>query len=69
LSADGTVEDVSFENREWTGIFEPLRDQRRFARVTIEYGALCWPHERLDWAPEPLYEATKANSLKPATSA
>lgn len=69
LFEDGTVGDVSFESREWTGIFEPLRDQRRFERVTIEYGTLCWPDEELDWAPEPLYEATKANSLTPATAA
>jgi hypothetical protein len=68
LFEDGTVGDVSFENHEWKGIFEPLRDPARFANVTIQYGTLCWPDEGLDWAPEPLYEATKAHSLKPATA-
>lgn len=69
LFEDGTVGDVSFADHEWKGIFEPLRDPARFAKVTIEYGTLCWPDEGLDWAPEPLYEATKVNSLKPATAA
>jgi hypothetical protein len=69
LFEDGTVGDVSFEDREWTGIFEPLRDQSRFAKVTIKYGTLYWPEDDLDWAPESLYEATKANSLTPASAA
>jgi hypothetical protein len=56
---DGTVGDISFEDCEWTGIFEPLRDQRRFAKVTLQYGTLCWPEEGLDWAPEPLYEQAR----------
>ncbi len=66
LFEDGTVGDVSFEDYEWKGIFEPLRDQKRFAKVTIKYGTLFWPHDQLDWAPEPLYEAARANSLSAA---
>jgi hypothetical protein len=53
---DGTVGDVSFTDRAWNGVFEPLRDPKRFARVTIEFGTLAWPDDGLDMAPEPLYE-------------
>lgn len=64
LFEEGTVGDVSFQDRDWTGIFEPLRDPSRFAKVTIKYGTLYWPHDELDMAPEPLYEAAR---LHPAT--
>lgn len=30
---DDTVGDVSFTGREWNGVFEPLRDPKRFAKV------------------------------------
>jgi Protein of unknown function (DUF2442) len=53
---DGTVGDVSFDDTEWQGVFEPLRDPKRFARVSIEFGTLVWPDDGLDMAPEPLYE-------------
>jgi Protein of unknown function (DUF2442) len=60
---DGTVGDVSFADREWKGVFEPLRDPRRFARVTIEFGTLTWPDDGLDMAPEPLYEKARKNRV------
>jgi hypothetical protein len=63
LFEDGTVGDISFEDREWNGVFEPLRDPARFAKVTIKYGTLYWPHDELDMAPEPLYEAAREHSL------
>jgi len=53
---DGVVGDVSFANREWKGVFEPLRDPERFAKVSIEFGTIVWPEDGLDMAPEPLYE-------------
>ncbi len=53
---DGTVGDVSFGAREWTGVFAPLRDPARFARVGIEGGTVVWPEDGLDMAPEALYE-------------
>lgn len=53
---DGTIGDVSFADREWKGVFEPLRDPKSFARVSIEFGTLAWPEDGLDMAPEPLYE-------------
>jgi hypothetical protein len=53
---DGIVGDVSFADREWKGVFEPLRDPKRFARVSIEGPTIVWPDDGLDMAPEPLYE-------------
>jgi hypothetical protein len=63
LFEDGTVGDVSFEEHEWRGIFEPLQDPARFAKVTIKYGTLYWPHDELDMAPEPLYEKARQNPV------
>ena len=63
---DGTVGDVSFADREWKGVFEPLRDPQRFARVTIEFGTLAWPDDGLDMAPEPLYEKACKNRVRGA---
>ncbi len=53
---DGTVGDVSFTDREWNGVFKPLRDPERFAQVSIAFGTLVWPNDGLDMAPERLYE-------------
>ncbi len=52
---DGTVGDIAFDDSEWTGVFEPLRNPQRFAAVSIEAGTIVWPDDRLDMAPEPLY--------------
>jgi len=53
---DGTVGEVDFTDREWRGVFEPLRDPDYFARVEVdpEAGTITWPNG-LDMAPEPLY--------------
>lgn len=68
LFEDGTVGDVSFGDEEWTGVFEPLRDPARFAKVTVEGGTIVWPEDGLDMAPEPLYEVARRNPAKAATS-
>ena len=52
---DGLVGDVAFGDREWAGVFEPLRDPARFAQVAIEGPTIAWPEDGLDMAPEPLY--------------
>ncbi|MEJ7891477.1 MAG: DUF2442 domain-containing protein [Solirubrobacteraceae bacterium] len=65
--ADGVVGDVAFEDHEWRGVLEPLRDPALFARVGIEMGTLCWPDE-LDMAPEPLYEEALANRVTGAAA-
>lgn len=68
LFEDGTVGDVSFGDEEWTGVFEPLRDPARFAKVTVEGGTIVWPEDGLDMAPEPLYEEARRNAAEAATS-
>ncbi len=60
---DGTVGDVSFTDREWNGVFEPLRDPERFAQVSIEFGTLVWPNDGLDMAPEALYERAREHQV------
>jgi hypothetical protein len=60
---DGTVGDVSFNDRDWAGVFEPLRDPRRFARVAIEAGTIVWPDDDLDMAPEPLYAEARRHPV------
>lgn len=66
---DGTVGDVSFRDREWTGVFEPLRDPSRFAKVAVEAGTIVWPEDDLDMAPEPLYaEACRHPAPSPSIS-
>jgi hypothetical protein len=67
---DGTIGDVNFDDREWTGVFEPLRDPQRFARVSVEAGTIVWPDDSLDMAPEPLYEEARRHMVsRPAVSA
>jgi hypothetical protein len=62
---DGTVGNVSFDDREWTGVFEPLRDPARFAKVTVDgqFGTIIWPEDGLDMAPEPLYADAKRHQV------
>ena len=68
LFEDGTVGDISFEDHDWRGVFEPLRDPARFAKVTVQYGTIVWPDYDLDMAPEPLYQAAREHALAPAHS-
>jgi Protein of unknown function (DUF2442) len=67
--ADGTVGDVDFTERQWYGVFEPLRDPAYFARVAVdpEAGTITWP-DGLDMAPEPLYEEARRNRARAASA-
>lgn len=67
LFDDGTVGDVDFSGREWTGVMEPLRDPDYFAQVRVDLDAatLVWPHG-IDMAPEPLYEEARRHPLAAA---
>jgi hypothetical protein len=50
-----------------SGVVEPLRDPREFAKVLVdrEIGTVVWPNG-LDMAPEPLYqEALQHQLLRP----
>ncbi len=63
---DGTIGDVTFDESYWTGVFEPLRDPRRFARVSVEGGTITWPEDGLDMAPEPLYAEARERRVSAA---
>lgn len=66
---DGTVGEVDFAEREWRGVFQPLRDAAYFARVRVDAdaGTIAWPNG-IDMAPEPLYEEACRNIVQPASS-
>jgi hypothetical protein len=66
---DGTVGDVDFSDRDWRGVFEPLRDPSYFARVAVDpdAGTIAWPNG-LDMAPEPLYAEARQHPAHAAAS-
>lgn len=68
--ADGTVGDVDFSAREWSGVFVPLKDPDYFACVEVdpEAGTIAWPGG-LDMAPEPLYDEARRNQVGSASAA
>lgn len=59
---DGTVGDVDFTDRAWTGVFERHADPRYFARVAVdpELGTITWP-DGTDMAPETLLDEARRN--------
>lgn len=67
---DGTVGDVDFSEREWRGVFEPVRDPSYFASVEldVEAGTIAWP-DGLDMAPEPLYAEAQRHPVRPERAA
>lgn len=66
---DGVVGEVGFEDREWRGVFEPLRDPTAFAQVRVdtELGTIAWPNG-VDMAPEPLYAEAGRHRVPPAAA-
>jgi hypothetical protein len=64
LFDDGTAGDVDLSLMEWTGVFEPLRDQAFFATVKVDPDAatIVWPNGA-DLAPETLYEEARKHPL------
>ena len=64
LFDDGTVGDVDFAGRIWTGVLQPLADPTYFAQVKVdpEAATIVWPGG-LDMAPEPLYEEARKHPL------
>jgi hypothetical protein len=51
---DGATGRVRLRPEELTGVLAPLRDERFFERVFIDYGAVAWPGE-IDLAPDAMY--------------
>jgi hypothetical protein len=62
---DGLAGRVQLRREELTGVLAPLRDERFFERVFIDYGAVAWPGE-IDLAPDAMY-AQVASQLQEAT--
>jgi len=63
---DGAEGEIDFLERDWRGVFEPLRDPSYFGRVQLdpELGTIVWPNGA-DIAPETLHAwvATASHSL------
>ena len=51
---DGLTGRVRLQPEELTGALAPLRDERFFEQVFIDYGAVAWPGE-IDLAPDAMY--------------
>ena len=51
---DGATGRVRLRPEELTGVLAPLRDERFFEQVFIDYGAVAWPGE-IDLAPDAMY--------------
>jgi Protein of unknown function (DUF2442) len=52
---DGVKGEVRFEESHLYGVFEKLRDPSFFAQVGIAYGAVSWPNESVDLAPDNMH--------------
>jgi hypothetical protein len=52
---DGVEGLVRFEETHLTGVFEKLRDPAYFKQVGILYGAVSWPNEDPDLAPDNMH--------------
>jgi hypothetical protein len=67
--SDGTVGEVDFGERDWGGVFEPLRNPTYFAQVAVdpEGGTITWPNG-VDMAPEPLYAEARRNLVRFAST-
>ncbi len=62
--ADGVIGEVDFSERQWRGVFEPLRDPGYFRLVAVDpdLGTIVWP-DGADIAPETLYELAAGRRL------
>ncbi|MBS1835908.1 MAG: DUF2442 domain-containing protein [Acidobacteria bacterium] len=51
---DGLAGPVQLRPEDLTGALAPLRNEKFFAQVFIDYGAVAWPGE-IDLAPDAMY--------------
>jgi Protein of unknown function (DUF2442) len=56
---DGISGIVRFEEAHLRGVFEKLRDTSYFAQVGIRHGAVSWPNEDPDLAPDNMHRHLK----------
>jgi len=67
--ADGVTGEVEIFPRLSGPVFEPLRDEAVFRRLTIdEYGAVCWP-DGPDLAPDAMYARITGKPMFPEKEA
>ena len=52
---DGVKGEVRFEESHLRGVFEKLRDPEFFNQVGIQHGAVSWPNEAVDLAPDNMH--------------
>jgi Protein of unknown function (DUF2442) len=52
---DGVKGEVQFEDSRLVGVFEKLRDPEFFKQVGISHGAVSWPGEAVDLAPDNMH--------------
>ena len=58
---DGVSGTVRFEQSHLRGVFEILKDPIYFAQVGIAHGAVSWPNEMPDLAPDAMHDEIAAN--------
>lgn len=58
--ADGLTGEVEFEDSFFYGVFNVIRDPKRFAEVRCDHGFVEWPGD-LDLAPDAMYDAIKSD--------
>ena len=58
---DGLSGLVRFKSSHLHGVFAKLKDQSYFAQVGISHGAVSWPNEEPDLAPDAMYDAIAAS--------
>ncbi len=56
---DGVSGYVRFKESHLHGVFEMLKDPDYFAKVDIAYGAVSWPNEMPDLAPDNMHRHLK----------
>ena len=58
---DGVSGQVRFEEAGLRGVFGVLRDPKYFAQVGIMHGAVSWPNEMPDLAPDAMHDELAKN--------
>lgn len=58
---DGVSGNVRFEPSHLRGVFECLKDPAYFAQVGIAHGAVSWPNEMPDLAPDAMHDEIARN--------
>ena len=58
---DGVSGKVRFCESHLRGVFEILRDPDYFAQVGIAHGAVSWPNEMPDLAPDAMHDEIQKN--------